>query len=97
MIATNLVRGLGFIAWLYQESYLTKLNMFLRTNLSVLQSKLNPFSESYDQGLSGRQPQNKSLSKCLAFIAGLSDNLVSGGKREEKKLLVKLSFAHCNG
>ena len=53
----------GFYPKICPAIGLTKINMFLRTNVSVLQSKLGPFSESSDQGLSGRQPQNKSVSK----------------------------------
>ena len=40
---------------------LTDLLLFLRTNLCAIQSKLGPFYESSDQGLSGSQPQNKPL------------------------------------
>ena len=59
----NVVKDTSFYPKICPAIGLTKLNLFLRTYFSEYQSKLGPFAESSDEGLSDHQFQNLSLFK----------------------------------
>ena len=91
---TLLSKFTGFYPNIFSAICVTKLNMFLRTNFSALQSKLGSFSKLSDQGLFERQPQNTSVFFFNGFYCRWQP--LVWGETWRKKLLAMVNLSYAN-